>query len=207
MKEFKKPLWYQKILYRLVCLFVRILGILIWRMEVSGTENVPLQGGALLASNHSSLADPPLLGSSAPRSIYFFAKEELFQVPLLGWLIRQLNAFPVKRFEHDVGAFKRAQFLLKSGQAVVLFPEGRRSKTGEIGKAKPGVGMLAYKAGVPVVPVYILHSNCLKEFRKIRVHYGKPLYPPPSETPKDQYQPFSDAVLEAVAALKSKMYN
>ena len=207
MKHFQPPKLYQWFLYWLSKTTCLLLFKLFWRLEITGAENVPFKGGCLLASNHISLADPPLVAASLERHIHFFAKEELFKVPFLGWYIAQLNAFPVKRFEHDVGAFKRAQLLLKNGEAVLLFPEGSRSKTGELGAVKPGVGMLAYKAGVPVVPIYIHNSNQLKKFKKLKLFIGTPISPPDLENEKKGYQPFSDTVIAAVADLKSKMYN
>lgn len=207
MKPFETPQLHQRFLYWISSGACRVISRLLWRAEVSGLENVPSQGGVLIAPNHISLADPPLVGCFVSRPIHFFAKEELFRVPLFGWYIRQLNAFPVKRFEHDVGAFKKAQTLLKQGEGVLVFPEGRRSKTGDLGKAKAGVGMLAYKAQVPAVPVCVENSNCLKHFKKIRIVYGQPVYPKKNLESKEDYQNFSDAVVHAIAELKRKMYN
>jgi len=207
VSAFVPPRLHQKFLYLLIRGIYREAFRWIWRLEVTGRENVPGTGAVILASNHLSLADPPLVGSSIRRMIHYFAKEELFRYPVFGWIIRQVNAFPVKRAEHDVGAFKRAQTLLKHGQAVVLFPEGRRSRTGEIGRAKPGVGMLAYKTKAPVVPVCIRNSDRLREFRKLRVSFGSPMFAPPAKDEKEAYQAFSDEVLARVAELDAKMYN
>ena len=205
--EFERPRLHQRFLYWLGVAVFWTFYKLVWRMEARGMENVPKTGGVLIASNHASNADPPFVTVNVSRQLYFFAKEELFKIPVFGWLIRQVNAFPVKRYEHDVGAFKRAQFLLEHGQAVLLFPEGRRSKDGRLGKAKPGVGMLAYKAGVPVVPVYIHNNNRLGALPKVTVTFGRPMVPPATANEKDAYQPFSDSVLGAVAELQAKMYN
>lgn len=207
MTHFASPKPHQKFLYWMGRTSYLLLFKLLWRLEVRGQENIPKQGGVLFAANHMSYADPPLVAVGSNRTLYFFAKEELFRIPIFGWLIKQTNAFPVKRYEHDIGAFKRAQQLLENGQVVLLFPEGRRSKTGVMGKAKPGVGMLAYKTNVPVVPVYISNSNQLKQFKKVKVTFGPPIYPAPLENEKEQYQFFSDAVMDSIANLMSKMYN
>jgi 1-acyl-sn-glycerol-3-phosphate acyltransferase len=169
-----------------------------WRMRIIGRDNVPMQGAVILAANHVSLADPPILGSAFPRPINFMAKQELFEIPFLGWLIRQVNAFPVKREEHDIGAFKTAQRLLKSQQVLILFPEGHRSRTGELGAAKSGVGMLAAKSGCGVVPCYVHNSGRLLKFRKLCVHFDKVIYPLENQT----YQEFSEEVMNKIRQLK-----
>jgi 1-acyl-sn-glycerol-3-phosphate acyltransferase len=207
LREFHKPRLHQKFIYRIGRGAYKLAFKLILRVRIIGEENIPESGGVLLASNHASLADPPLVATSIRRPIHFFAKEELFRIPIFGWLIRQVNAFPVKRYEHDVGAFKRAQTLLENGQIVLLFPEGGRSASGALGRAKPGVGMLAYKTGAPVVPVYLDNSNQLAQFKKISVSFGKPMLPPQVMGEKEFYQSFSDRVMDAIADLKSKMYN
>lgn len=208
MKEsttyFSPPTLFQRALYWIGKKFFLVAFKLFWRLEIIGQENVPKEGGVIIAANHLSYADPPLAGACCSRNLFYFAKVELFKNPIFGWLIHQVNAFPVKRYEHDITAFKTAQRVLENGHALLLFPEGRRSKTGELGKAKPGVGMLAKRVHVPVVPVCILNSNRMKEFRKLKVAFGKPLFPGPSQD-KSDYQTFSDAVLEAIANLKLKM--
>ena len=205
--EYQPPSAFNNAFYWLCQTFCWCFFKFIWRLEVTGTENVPLEGGLLIACNHLSLADPPLISVSSPRKLYFFAKEELFRIPVVGWGLNHLNAFPVRRYEHDIGAFKKAQHLLRSGQAVLLFPEGRRNKTGELGQAKAGVGMLAYKTGARVVPVCIQNSNRMGRMKKLKVRFGAPLSPPQSVLDQDRYQTFSDSVLAAVAELQSRMYN
>jgi len=207
MKEFETPRFYQKIIYLAAKWLSWILLKIFYRFKVHHAEFVPKTGGVLLAANHISLADPPIMGASVPRPIYFFAKEELFRIPVIGWMISQMNAFPVKRYEHDIGAFKKAQTILKNGRPLILFPEGRRSKTGELGKAKPGAGMLAFRTGAAVVPVYISNSNRMKFFKKVEVFFGAPMTPSKEMLEQKDYQVFSDLVMRSIADLKSKMYN
>lgn len=203
-KTFEEPSLFRHCLYHFSKRLIRLYFQTFWRLEATGIEKIP-PGGVLLAANHQSLADPPLIGCVLKRAIYYFAKEELFHYPILGWWIKKCNAFPVRRFDHDVGAFKHAQHLLQNGQIVLVFPEGRRSRTGEIGKAKPGVGMLAYKAQVPVVPVCVVNSNKMSSFAKIRIAFLDPIYPEPTKDEKHHYQEFSDRVLAKVADSKTKM--
>lgn len=171
----------------------------LWRARAHGVSHVPKHGAVLFASNHVSNADPPLVGSMIPRNIHFMAKQELFDVPLLGWFIRQVNAFPVKRWARDVSAFKNAQRLLESGEALILFPEGTRQREGHgFGKPKPGVGMLAHKTGCRVVPVYVHNSGKLASFKPVAVCFGKPLT---AEGPED-YEAFAREVMRRIHELK-----
>lgn len=173
-----------------------------WRLHVEGAARVPPSGGVILAANHISLADPPLIGCSVRRSIHYLAKEELFRIPLLGWFISHTNAFPLKRMEHDVSAFKHAQRLLERGEVVLVFPEGTRQRSSALGRAKPGVGMLAAKARVPIVPVLIQNSNRLRFFARVSVVFGAPL-PAPLYASREDYQRLSDLVMERLRALQT----
>ena len=174
---------------------------LVYRRRVIGSANIPGEGGVIIASNHASLADPPLVGSSISRPLYFMAKRELFGVPVLGFLIRRTNAFPVKRGARDTAAFRSALRVLDDGKSLLVFPEGTRSKDGGFGKAKPGLGMLACLARVPVVPVRLINSNNLSKLAPITVIIGKPLTPPNGRD-RASYQRFSEQVLEAIKQLK-----
>lgn len=205
MRFRKKAPLHSRVIYAFTRAVTNFLWRVVWRADVRGLENVPREGGVLLAANHASLFDPPVIGGIITRTMYFFAKEELFRLPVVGPYIRHLNAFPVKRFSHDVAAFKQAQHVLENGFVLLVFPEGRRSKTGDLGPAKPGVGMLAYKTRVPVVPIYLHNTTGMKRLARIRVIFGKPMLPPPTDNEKEEYQRFSDAVLAAIADLKSKM--
>src|SRR5262245_9016488 len=124
-------------------------------LEVHGPQHVPATGPVLLVSNHVSVLDPPIVGGASPRELFFLAKEELFQVPLLGRFIHALNARPVKRDGSDSRALKATLRLLGENRAILLFPEGTRGVEGRLGEGKPGAGMLAVMSGAPVVPVYV----------------------------------------------------
>lgn len=131
----------------------------LYRIEVTGAENWPERGPALIASNHGSNFDPVLLGLAYPGIIRWMAKAELWKVPGLGGLINRLGAFPVHRGEADREAIREARALLRQGGVVGMFPEGTRQRDGRLGEPQPGVGMLALEPGIEVVPVRIRGSE------------------------------------------------
>ena len=175
---------------------------LLWRRKVRGIENIPPFGTPVIfAANHRSLADPPLVGSAIPYPIFYFAKEELFHVPLLGWCIRRVNAFPVRRHDHDVAAFKTAHRVLEGGGGLMLFPEGgRRLDPKRQWKAKAGVGMLACKTGAYVVPVGIKNSDRFVQFASLEVSFGKPFRPVLGANRED-YQNLADQIIDKIKEL------
>lgn len=180
----------------------RVLFKIIWRLEVAGEENIPKSGGVIISPNHRSYADPPLTGSAMKRPLHFMAKEELFRVPVLGFLINRTNAFPVARGTADVGAFKTALNLLAAGEPILVFPEGGRAKGGvEFREPKQGVGMLSCWAQAPVVPARIFNSDRLGGFGRLRIVFGRPVYPP-KEFTKETYREVSGKVMAAVKELK-----
>lgn len=155
---------------------------LLFRLEAHGTEHVPRSGPVLIVANHASFLDPPLVGGVAPRPLSFMAKAELFRVPLLGWLIWNLNARPVRREGADAGALRAALRILQEGGVLLMFPEGTRGPEGTLRAAKPGAAMLAVLSGAPVVPALIQGSGRawprgrrLPRPTKISVTFGPPL--------------------------------
>lgn len=145
----------------------------LYRFEVIGREDFPQEGGVLLCSNHIDNLDPPVVGINAPRDVHFMAKEELFSVPVLGKLLPGLNAFPVKRGMSDREALRKGMKLLKEGKVVGLFPEGTRSKTGELQEGLAGAGFFALRTNAQVVPCAIIGPY--KPFKKLKIVYGKPI--------------------------------
>jgi len=162
-------------IYWLGWFFFYVVFSILYRREVSGLENLPAEGSYILAANHLSYADPPLVGTCLKKQIYFIAKKELFDIPVFGWLISKTNAFPVDRAGSDVGALKNALKLLASGKILLVFPEGTRYKPGKIRNLKRGAAMLAVLANVPVVPVAVINSDKLLRLRKVKVRFGTPL--------------------------------
>lgn len=142
-------------------------------ITVIGKENVPKDGGMILALNHRSNMDVVVAALACPRPLNYMAKKELFENKLLGWLIRRLNAFPIDRGGNDLKAIKTALTRLKEGKVLGIFPEGTRVRNGENVSAKAGVSMLAIRAKVPVVPGVIVGEY--KIFHRVYVVLGEPI--------------------------------
>ena len=165
--------------YRLGWALLNFVLKALWGLKKRGTEYIPQRGGVIIASNHRAYSDPPLLGTAAPRELFYLAKKELFENKAFGWLIAKFNAIPIQRKAFDRKGYNTALELLKSGNALVLFPEGTRSKNGELLPPQQGVGKIALEAGVPIVPAYIRNSknlfgNLFKRKRLV-VKFGSPI--------------------------------
>ncbi len=200
------------ILYQLIALFIRVVFTLNGGFEVKGKENIP-EGGTLIAANHISYLDPPLVGSITPRRVTFMARKGLFKVPLLGTIIKPA-AFPVDREKPRPSSIKEAVKRLKNGELIVIFPEGGRSETGELMQAKRGIGMIAGLSRVPIVPALIIGSNKALPLgakwikrAKITVIFGKPINANPSAEEKGQksselHEHNSSRIMAAIEELK-----
>lgn len=165
--------------YSAVRLCVRSLVGPLTGWKISGLENVPATGGFILASNHISFWDPPLIACACPRELHFLAKEELFAQQPLGRMIRGVNAIPIRRGVADLAGLNRALEVLQRGGALLLFPEGSRMRDGQLHPPRPGVGLLASGADVPVVPCYIHGSNqpgrWWRRGARVRIRFGPAL--------------------------------
>jgi len=157
------------VLYRLGKVIFASLFYLFFRLRVEGAEHVPLTGGVVLAANHAHLLDPPLIGVASPRKAHYMANAEQFRLHFLSSALPRVGAFPVRRGAADRAAIRSAMELLRAGKAVVLFPEGTRTTTGEVLKPQRGAAMIALKTGVPIVPVGLTGT-----FRPVRFHKGLP---------------------------------
>lgn len=145
--------------------------------KVQGADNMPKEGPVILVINHVSMWDPVVAASSVSRRVSFMAKEELFSIPILGKLFSKLGAFPVKRGQGDMNAIRQSLAILKGGGVLGLFPEGTRSRNGEIQKGLPGMVLLMEKSQASVVPLKVggtVHMFT-KGWGKIKVVVGKPL--------------------------------
>ena len=183
-------------IYTISKFFFFVAGKLFFRMKVTGAENIPKKGGFILASNHISYLDPGAVGTSCPRKLSYMAKEELFSKNMFASWLRAVGGFPVKRKTADLSAVKEAMRRVKAGGGLLLFPEGaRRSEGDNTDSPLEGVGFLATKLNVPVIPACIKGSDKAlpkgaKFFRteKISVCFGK-------QISIDQKMPYQDAAL------------
>jgi len=198
-------------IYRLGYTLSLVVAKLAFRLRIYGRENLIEDGPAILASNHASYLDPPLVGVCCRKDVHFLARKSLFEKPVFGPLLTQLNTVPVDRDRGDVGAVRGMIKLLKSGKRVLVFPEGTRSSDGNLQSARAGVGLLIAKSLAPVVPVRVFGSYAALprsggiRFVPITVVIGKPLFFTKQDLGTDEraaYQVLSDRVMSAIAALE-----
>ncbi len=167
-------------------LLVRMVLTLFTRWQVNGAENVPNEGPLLVVANHINAADPPLLGVSVGRKVVFMAKEELFRSKFIGYFIRGFGSFPVHRGRLDTKALRLADQLLAQGLVLAMFPEGKRSRSGQLQPALPGSALIATRSGVPILPVGIVGTEKIKGITwllrrpRITVNIGHPFLLPPA---------------------------
>lgn len=162
------------------CLFGLVKGIYygLYNVRVEGRENLPDKSGFIIASNHRSYADPPLIAVTAGCAKYsFVAKAELFRFPFFGWLIKKLGAFPVVRGKGDMKVISDSVERINQGRNLVIFPEGTRSKDGKVGRGKTGVALIAASSGATVIPAGIVYDGKLRFRSKVTVKFGKPIKP------------------------------
>jgi 1-acyl-sn-glycerol-3-phosphate acyltransferase len=182
-----------------------------FRLKVYGRENLIEDGPAILASNHASYIDPPLVGVACRKDIYYLARKSLFERPVFGPILARLNTVPVDRDRGDVAAIRAMMHLLKSGKRIVVFPEGTRSADGNLQPARAGVGLLIAKSLAPVVPIRIFNSFAALprsggiRFVPVTMVIGKPLFFTKEDLgtgDRSVYQVLSDRVMTAIAALE-----
>jgi 1-acyl-sn-glycerol-3-phosphate acyltransferase len=167
--------------------------ILIYRTRVIGVRNVPRQGPVVLAPNHFSQMDHFFAGVYLRRKVRFMAKSQIFGPPVLTYVFKHGGVFPVRRGHRDEEAFKTAYTLLDQGEMLLVYAEGGRSRSGEMGEPKPGIGRIALESGAPIVPVAIHGSERARgwkrlRFPKVTVQFGKPLTFPVEADPGRERQ-------------------
>ncbi|MEH7303540.1 lysophospholipid acyltransferase family protein [Neobacillus drentensis] len=174
----------------------------LYRIEAIGVEHFPKDGGVLLCANHIHNFDPIVVGIMAPRPVHYMAKEEIFSVPILGNIVRKCNAFPVKRGFSDREALRTGLKILKDGHVFGLFPEGTRSKNGELGKGLSGAGFFALRSTASVVPCAIIGPY--RSFRKLKIVYGQPIDLDEMRKEKASVEQVTELIMSEIDKLKKE---
>jgi len=203
-------------LYWTLWIIVRGFARLLFRLQVSGQDHIPSTGGVLIAANHASYLDIPILGCALPRRASFIGRMDLF-TGIVGSILRYLGWIPIRRGQVDRKAFDEAVRRLKAGQLVVIYPEGTRTEDGQLQPGKPGIGMMAATAGCPVVPALLEGTyEALPpgakwiRLRPIRVAFGKPMdFSAVLETESEDkqkfvYQHMSQEIMDRIAELRQQ---
>lgn len=170
------------LLYRTCWHVARGISRVYFRWDVRHADRVPPSGPVILAANHVSFADPPIIGCAIHRTVHFLARDTLFDVTGLGWFIKKLNAVPVDREGGGGAGLKAILDRLQRGGAIILFPEGTRSPDGQIRKAKAGIGLTVIKSAAPVVPVRVIgmfecwgRHQRLPRPGRVTIAFGQPI--------------------------------
>jgi 1-acyl-sn-glycerol-3-phosphate acyltransferase len=208
-KNLYEPYSTPRILYDIVRFTARFILFLTSRVHLRGRYNIPRSGPYIIAANHLSWIDVPMVPAYVPRKVVYMAKEEAFHSKV-GWLVRFLGAFPVKRGEGDRQALRTAEDLLKKKKVLVIFPEGTRSKMCTLARAHAGLGMIALRSGVPVLPVAIWGSeHALKKFGvPVTICYGEPVVFKPKgvKVTREEIEAATDEVMRRIAAMLPERY-
>lgn len=200
------------LVYELSSALARFTAMNFFSLQVVGRENLIEEGPALIASNHQSFLDPPLVGSCLHREIHYLARKTLFDIPIVGKLLPHLRVVGVDRDGADMSALKSVIRLVKNGDCTIVFPEGTRTSDGKLQPAKAGLGLIIAKTLAPVVPTRIFGAfdafpRTAKFPRRapITVVFGKPLHFTKADIagdPREVYQRLSDRVMLAINALR-----
>jgi 1-acyl-sn-glycerol-3-phosphate acyltransferase len=196
--------------YETVRVFTELNALLVYRARGIGSENVP-NGPVILAPNHASFMDHFFTGAFIRRRVQFMGKSQLFK-GIGAWVFSHGGVFPVRRGQQDEEAFVTAFRILARGGAVVMYCEGGRSRTGQLaGEARPGIGRLALESGVPVVPVAILGSYQVRnwkrlQFPKVTVQFGRPFrFETVKNATREQQQEAATYILERIRELHAEL--
>ncbi len=197
-----------RFLYTLAHEFITLFARLALDFHVTGLERVPRKGPLLVAANHISFWDPPLIGATLPREAHYIAKAELFHNRLFGALISRYNAIPIRRGPQARVALRGAEEVLAGGGAVVIFPEGTRNRSGRFLPPRPGIARLAAQGRAPVLPTYISGSNQIRRsmLRKVpvRISFGLPMMPPVGPGAREADRAYVRGIMDAIASLKAE---
>ena len=176
--------------------------------RVIGAENMIEEGPCIIAANHCSYLDPPLVGVACKRAIHYLARKSLLDVPILGPILPQLNVIPVDQRNADRSALMGAIRVVRNGGAVLIFPEGTRSPDGKLQPAQPGIGMIAAKTGAPIVPVKIVGSfaslpkgGLIPHRSSIEVVFGRPTSQRLEFDSRESYSDYSEWLMSQLSDL------
>jgi cytidylate kinase len=210
-KKDRNPCAAMRLCYGISHVLVQAVFRIVFGLRIYGRENMQYRENFIFASNHLSYADPLVVGGSLPREVYFLAKKELFRNRIFGGLIRTYHAIPVDREDIERSTMKRILERLSSGASILMFPEGTRSRTGEIGPLKPGLGFTAIRSGVSIVPVHVTGSNhlarCVLRQERLEVRIGPPIRIAPgahTEDRKRDYVVLTNMVYEELRMLRDE---
>src|SRR5437016_2007855 len=207
------------LIYRFAWCLFRIVFAVYFRWRVYHPQRVPLKGPVILAANHASFIDPPLVGSGLEREINYLARESLFRFPVVGAILRAVNSVPVDRDGGGAAGLKAILDRLLAGGAIILFPEGTRTRDGQLQPARSGIGLTVIKSTAPVVPIRVFGTfeayNRTMKFpkpcRRVVVKYGRPMSferlraeakTCSKQRLKEIYQEVADQIMVAIASLE-----
>ena len=189
--------------YTIVRWGLNIIFLGMYRLHVEGREHIPSEGAVIIAPNHKSYFDPPLVGVAIKkRVVHYMAKEELFRNPFFGWILRQFGTFPVKRGSVDRTAVRQAVKELKNGNALGIFPEGTRIKRSGLGRFHSGMASLALMTGTPVIPVAIVGSADMPHKKgPLAVLIGMPIQVKKQKAGSEEVEALNEAVKKEIQKL------
>lgn len=203
--------------YRFSRWVYRVYFRLYHRGEVHHRERLPMDCGVILAGNHVSFLDPPMFGAACRREAFYMARDTLFRNPIANWVLRSWNCVPIKREGGDIGAMRTALRLLEEGKAVLMFPEGTRSKDGQLQEARAGIGMIVARSRATIVPMRIFGADkamprgtSIPRPSKLDITFGEPFqYPFPAnmdelkgDALKAVYLDIGREIMRRIAALE-----
>lgn len=182
--------------------FLTLVKPLLCRLQVEGQEHIPATGGCIVASTHTLGPDYVILGYASSRQLYYMAKSESFQIhPLVSKLLHEVGTFPIERGQSDLGAMHAAEEVVRQGHVLGMFPEGTRSRDGQLGKGRTGVARIALATNAPVVPAAVINAgaifSALGHRPKVVVRFGPPVYMDSNLTAKAN----TDQIMSGIAAL------
>ena len=200
------------VIYQVSASIASVVAKTIFSFRAFGVENIPLEGGCLVAMNHESYLDPPLAGISAPRELFFLARKSLLKWPVVGRILPSLNVIPVDQERADMSALKTLIKHIRAGEGTVIFPEGSRTPDGTLQPAQPGAGLVIAKTRCPVIPARIFGARAAfprggrpRPFRPIKLVFESPMQFAESDFEgegRELYQRLSNRVMERIAQIQ-----